>query len=64
MKKATLHALVEALGPPLIRLLGSTWRFKMLPEGVQAEQRRRGQNLIYAFWHGRMLVPAHTGRFK
>ncbi len=64
MKKATLYALVEALGPPLIRLLGSTWRFRMLPEGVQAEQRRRGQNGIFAFWHGRMLVPAYTERFK
>ncbi len=64
MKKATLHALVEALGPPLIRFLGATWRFRMLPEGVQAEQRRRGQKFIYAFWHGRMLVPTYTERFK
>ena len=64
MKKETMHALAEALGPPIIRLLGSTWKFRMLPEGVEAAQKRRGQISIFAFWHGKMLVPAYSERFK
>ncbi len=64
MKKETLHSLVEALGPPLIRLLGSTWRFRMLPEGVEEQQKRKGQLSIFAFWHAGMLVPAYSERFK
>ena len=56
--------LAEALGPPLIRALGLTWRIRILPEGVEEERRRRGRQVIFAFWHGRMLMPAFTHRSR
>jgi lysophospholipid acyltransferase (LPLAT)-like uncharacterized protein len=64
MKRETLKNLVEAAGPPLIRLLGSTWRVRLLPEGIDEERRRRGETGIFTFWHGRMLIPAYSHRFK
>lgn len=54
--------LAETLGPLLIRALGSTWRVEIRPRGVEEARRRRGERVIYAFWHGRMLVPAYTHR--
>ncbi len=59
-----LLSLAETLGPPLLRLLGSTWRVRVLPEGVEEERGARGQRVIFSFWHGRMLVPAYTHRFR
>jgi lysophospholipid acyltransferase (LPLAT)-like uncharacterized protein len=59
-----LLRLVESLGPPLIRALGSTLRVRILPEGVEDEWRRTGRRVIYSFWHGRMLIPAFTHRFR
>jgi lysophospholipid acyltransferase (LPLAT)-like uncharacterized protein len=49
--------------PPLIRLLGRSirWTWKVHPE--TAERVARGESVIYAFWHGRMLplVYSHRG---
>ena len=56
--------MAETLGPALLRLLGATWRVSILPEGVEERRRERNQSVIFAFWHGRMIIPAYTHRFK
>ena len=62
MGSPLLLRIVESLGPPLIRLLGSTVRVKVIPAGVEKERRARGQNAIFALWHGRLLVPLFSHR--
>ncbi len=64
MSDPLLLRLAESLGPALIRALGSTWRIAYLPRGAEAGRRRRGERVIYSFWHGRMIPPAFTHRFR
>lgn len=59
-----LVRLAEAVGPVLIRLLMCTVRFRVLPAGVEEANRRAGERFIFPFWHGRMLMPAYSHRFK
>jgi hypothetical protein len=59
-----LLRLAEALGPALIRALGASLDVTYLPRGAEEARRRRGERVIYAFWHGRMLMPAWTHRFR
>jgi lysophospholipid acyltransferase (LPLAT)-like uncharacterized protein len=56
--------LLPILGHALIRLLGRTLRLQRLPGGRVEALRTAGQNVIYAFWHGRqlMLPLSYTGR--
>ncbi|MHC4859915.1 MAG: lysophospholipid acyltransferase family protein [Planctomycetota bacterium] len=56
--------LAESLGPALIRGLGATLRFTVRPEGALERWRRDGRRVIFAFWHGRMLLAAFYGRFR
>lgn len=52
--------LARALGPPVVRLLGASWRIRYDPP----DSRQRLKDLgpaVYAFWHGRLLIP--TGVF-
>jgi lysophospholipid acyltransferase (LPLAT)-like uncharacterized protein len=62
VKSPLLLRLAESLGPPLIRLLGASLHVRELPR--DPPRRRVEGPVIYAFWHGRMLVPAfsHRGR--
>jgi lysophospholipid acyltransferase (LPLAT)-like uncharacterized protein len=39
----------------LIRIIGCTWRFRVIDEKHYDEARRRAPHSIYVFWHGRML---------
>jgi lysophospholipid acyltransferase (LPLAT)-like uncharacterized protein len=50
------------IGPLLIRTLGATLRVDFTDRGKLAGIRRSGQSVIYAFWHGRMLILAYTHR--
>lgn len=59
-----LVRLVEALGPVLVRLIMCTVRMRFEPKGVEEARRRAGERMIFPFWHGRMLIPAYTHRFK
>ncbi|MCK6479550.1 MAG: lysophospholipid acyltransferase family protein [Planctomycetes bacterium] len=47
--------LARALGPPLVRLLGATWRVRYDPPDMR--ERARTGSAVYAFWHGRLLMP-------
>jgi lysophospholipid acyltransferase (LPLAT)-like uncharacterized protein len=64
MADPLLLRLVEGLGPAIIRGIGSTLRFTVLPEGILADRRHAAGRVIYAFWHGRMLLTAFYGRFR
>src|SRR5690606_35598400 len=46
---------IAGVGAPLIRLLGSSWRWRV--EGAEHLERATGggQPAIHAFWHGRIL---------
>lgn len=39
----------------VIRLLGCTWRFRVLGEHHVDDARRYAPHVVFAFWHGRML---------
>jgi lysophospholipid acyltransferase (LPLAT)-like uncharacterized protein len=54
-RKRAEVAAIAGLGYPLLRTLGSTWRWKVSgAEHVEAI-RGRGLHPIHAFWHGRIL---------
>lgn len=54
-RKRAEIAIIASLGYPLLRLLGSTWAWKVSgAEHVEAIT-RRGLHPIHAFWHGRIL---------
>jgi lysophospholipid acyltransferase (LPLAT)-like uncharacterized protein len=42
-------------GGVLLRLLGHTWRFRLVNGGVIQELRTRRQAFIYSLWHGHLL---------
>jgi lysophospholipid acyltransferase (LPLAT)-like uncharacterized protein len=48
-------ALASALGPPLVRLLGVTWRVKVVGEETVDEHHARGVRVLHTFWHGHLL---------
>ena len=52
------------LGVLAIRVLASTWRYRVINGEAVAAQRRAGQPIILALWHGQMLVPLwhHRGQ--
>lgn len=64
MRAPALVDVAERLGPPFLRLLGSSWQVRILPRGEEELRRARGERVIFAFWHGRLLVPAFTHRFR
>ncbi|MEJ2720004.1 MAG: lysophospholipid acyltransferase family protein [bacterium] len=46
----------------LIRLLGCTWRFRVIDEHFMDDARERSPSLIFCFWHGRMLPLSYRYR--
>jgi len=48
--------LARVLGPPLVRALGSSWRLRLDPPDLVERVRGSGP-AIFAFWHGRLLMP-------
>ena len=62
LKERLLIFLISRLGALLILLLGASWRLRWVGrENVQAI-RKKGQNIIYAFWHGHMLALCYSHR--
>jgi lysophospholipid acyltransferase (LPLAT)-like uncharacterized protein len=57
-RRAVLKA-AETLGPLLVGALGGSLTARLHPRSLH---RRPHAPVIYAFWHGRMLVPAATHR--
>jgi lysophospholipid acyltransferase (LPLAT)-like uncharacterized protein len=53
---------VSVMGPIFIFLLGKTLRIKWIgEENLDPIRKNRGQ-VIYAFWHGRMLISSYSHR--
>jgi lysophospholipid acyltransferase (LPLAT)-like uncharacterized protein len=50
------------LGASLIRLWGKTWRIRVIDERFVEQARSVSRSVIYAFWHGRMLVLSYSHR--
>jgi lysophospholipid acyltransferase (LPLAT)-like uncharacterized protein len=48
-------AIIAGLGAPLIKLLASTWRWRVEGEERLREAERGGAHAIHAFWHGRIV---------
>jgi len=48
-------AAIANLGYPILRALGSTWRWKVSGAEHDAAIRARGEHPIHSFWHGRIL---------
>ncbi len=53
--------LARALGPTTVRLLAATWRVRYEPEDMRKRVYAPAP-VIFAFWHGRLLMP--TGVFR
>ena len=49
--------LARALGPPVVRALGASWRVRFDPPDFKARILAGGAR-VYAFWHGNLLVPS------
>lgn len=54
--------LFSFLGSILIRLLGSTWRVEWRGGEHLEQARRLSGQVIFSFWHGRLLVLSYTHR--
>jgi hypothetical protein len=50
------------LGAGLILLLGATWRIRWFGRKWVQQAQAGGRNIIYAFWHGRMLALCYSHR--
>ena len=55
--------LAGLLGAPLVRALGATWRVRCDPPDFLDRLLADGPR-VYAFWHGRLLVPTYASRGK
>ena len=55
-------SLASYLGPALIYLLGKTLRIEWVGEENLESVRREKKSVIYAFWHGRMLILTYSQR--
>jgi lysophospholipid acyltransferase (LPLAT)-like uncharacterized protein len=55
-------AVLPAAGAALIRVLGCTWRVRAVDREHEAAARRASPQLVYAFWHGRLLPLAYVYR--
>jgi lysophospholipid acyltransferase (LPLAT)-like uncharacterized protein len=64
LSRRILERLAVALGAVVFRLLAWTWRLTIENEEAIEGPRRRGERVVYAFWHNRMLafVRSHRGR--
>ena len=54
-RKRAEVATIATLGYPVLRALGSTWRWKVSGAEYVEAIRDRGQHPIHSFWHGRIL---------
>lgn len=62
MRERAVLFLISRLGALFILLVGITWRLQIFgDENVQGVW-ARGKNVIYAFWHGRMLALCYSHR--
>ena len=62
MKEKIYLSLISFLGPLIILLLGKTLKIKWIgEENLQIVREKKGR-VLYAFWHGRMLIFTYSHR--
>ena len=54
--------LLPRLGAFVIRILGLSWRIRVEDAHFLAEARAHSKNVLFAFWHGRLLPLSYTHR--
>jgi lysophospholipid acyltransferase (LPLAT)-like uncharacterized protein len=59
-KEKVLLSLISFLGPRIILMLGKSLKIKW--EGEENLKLAQGKSVVYAFWHGRMLILAYSHR--
>jgi lysophospholipid acyltransferase (LPLAT)-like uncharacterized protein len=64
MKVRLPRGATSLLGSVLIRVLGRTWRIEWRGLEHLETARRRSPQVIYTFWHGRLLVLSYTHRCR
>ncbi len=52
-------SIMSFLGWLFMLLLGKTLKIEIKGEGPLKRLRKKGERVIYAFWHGRMLLPTY-----
>jgi lysophospholipid acyltransferase (LPLAT)-like uncharacterized protein len=62
--KRAKASLIGALGYPTIRLLGSSWRFRVEGHDHLDRVHAAGQFPVMAFWHGRILPSIYFFRHR
>jgi hypothetical protein len=62
LSRRLLELVAIGLGSLLLRALARTWRMRIENPEVWEEPARRGEKVVYAFWHNRMLAFVHTHR--
>jgi lysophospholipid acyltransferase (LPLAT)-like uncharacterized protein len=62
LKDRIIIFLVSRLGALIILLLGTSWRLKWIGQEHVRTVWAKGQNVIYAFWHGRLLSLCYSHR--
>jgi len=62
LKDRIVLFLISRLGAIFILLLGKTWRLRMLGWESVHQVWNQGGNVMYAFWHGRMLTLCFSHR--
>jgi lysophospholipid acyltransferase (LPLAT)-like uncharacterized protein len=53
---------VALAGVLLLRLLGTTWRYEIVPDPAYAQALAAGEKFVYAFWHSRILPLSFSRR--
>lgn len=64
MRIRVSSTVVSFLGALVIRVLGATWRIEWRGLDKVAEARRLSSQVIYAFWHGRLIVLSYSHRHR
>ncbi|HSG28732.1 MAG TPA: hypothetical protein VLA34_09645, partial [Candidatus Krumholzibacterium sp.] len=62
MKIRPNKKITSLFGAALIRILGVTWRIRYIGRENLEEARRSSPNLVFTFWHGRLLALAWAHR--
>ncbi|HVP36951.1 MAG TPA: lysophospholipid acyltransferase family protein [Terriglobales bacterium] len=62
LKEKLYLFLVSLFGPALILLLGKSLKIEWVGEENLEEIRQRNGKVLYALWHGRMLILSYTHR--
>ena len=53
---------IAGIGIWIIRVLGSTWRYRIINDGPLKHCRATKQPLIFSLWHGHLLPLLHHHR--